>query len=106
LTEPFSATAAGVRVALRAAPRAKRERIEGIEPDGKGGVRLRVAVTAPPVDGAANEAIIRLLAKAWDVPRGSIAVTAGGSGRDKLILVSGDPAVLLPRLRAWSEELP
>lgn len=101
----FSGAADGVRVAIRAAPRAKRERIEGIEPDGKGGVRLRVAVGAPPVDGAANEAITRLLAKAWGVPRSSVTVVIGGTGRDKLLLVSGDPAVLLPRLSAWAEQL-
>ena len=101
----FSRATDGVRVAVRAAPRAKRERIEGIEPDGKGGLRLRIAVSAPPVEGAANEAIVRVAAKAWGVPRGTVGVTQGATGRDKVLLVSGDPDVLLARLLAWADGL-
>ena len=51
--------------------------------------RLKLAVTAPPVDGAANAAVIELLARALGVPKGAIAVVAGDSSRRKTVRVVG-----------------
>jgi uncharacterized protein YggU (UPF0235/DUF167 family) len=57
------------------------------------GGALRVRVAAPPVDGAANDALIRLLADALAVPRAQVRLVAGASGRRKLIEIDGlDPA--------------
>ena len=71
-------------MALRVQPRSRRNEIAG-ERAGA----LLVRVTAPPVDGKANEAARRLLAKRLGVPVGRVAVIRGESSRDKLIEVDG-----------------
>jgi uncharacterized protein len=80
-------------VAIRVVPRAKRNEIAG-ERDG----RLLVRVAAPPVDGKANAAVIKLLAKALGVPRGSVSVVRGEASRDKLVRVEGVDAEALRAL--------
>ena len=66
----------------------------------RGGV-VRVHVTAPPVEGAANRAAIALLAEWLDVPRRSVAVVQGQAARDKLMeITSDDPAALARRIAA------
>lgn len=65
-------------------PRASREKVGPVHGD-----RIKVAVTAPPVDGEANAAVIALLARALDMPRSALEVAAGASSRRKTIRVSG-----------------
>lgn len=65
-------------------PRASRARLGPIH-DG----RLKVAVTAPPVDGEANAAVIALLAKQLGVGKGAVEVIAGQSSRRKTLRVTG-----------------
>ena len=77
-------TGQGVRIALKVLPRSAREGIAGIR-DG----RLVVRVTAPPVDGAANDAVVALLAKRLELPRRAIAVVSGHTSRQKTVEVSG-----------------
>ncbi len=79
----LTAAAGGVRVNVKVVPRARRTAIEGVR-DG----RLVVRVTAPPVDGAANEAAIDALAEALDVPRRSVRVVAGATSRNKTIEIA------------------
>lgn len=82
-----------VRFAVRLVPRGGVDRIDGIV-DGA----LRVRVAAPPVGGAANEALLRLVADALDLPRSRLQLAAGASSRRKVIQVDGlDPAVLRSR---------
>jgi uncharacterized protein len=89
----------GVRLAIRAQPRASRSAVLGPIDDGRGGIALKIAVAAPPVEGAANEAIVELLAKLLGVPRRSISIRAGETGRTKLVDVLGmDEATALARL--------
>lgn len=77
-------------IAVRLQPRAKRTEIVG-ERDGA----LVVRVTAAPVEGKANEALCRLIAKRVRVARGSVAVVRGHRSRDKLVRVEGvAPAAL------------
>ncbi len=75
-------------VAVRLQPRARANEIVG-ERDG----RLLVRVTAPPVDGAANEALCRLLAKRLGVAPGRVSVVHGAGAREKLVRVKGIDAV-------------
>jgi uncharacterized protein (TIGR00251 family) len=98
---PFSAAQDGVRVAVRLAPRARRNRVEGLADEAGGGVALKVAVTAVPEAGKANEALIALLAKEWRVPKSSISVVRGTTDRHKTLLVAGAPAALLAQLETW-----
>ena len=87
----------GVAVRLRVTPRGGTDRIEGF---------LRLRVSAVAEKGRANAAVVKLLAKAWRLPRTALAITAGETGRDKVVTVAGDTAVLEARISAWLEELP
>lgn len=79
---------------VRVQSRAKRTEIVGVR-DGA----LVVRVNAPPVDGKANAAVCKLLAKRLGVPPSAIAVVRGASARDKLLSVDGiDTAQLMHRL--------
>ncbi len=69
---------------MRVMPRAPRNVVEGFR-DG----RLVVRVTAPPVDGAANEAVLALLARALDLAPRALRVVAGLTGRNKTIEIDG-----------------
>ena len=67
---------------------------------------LRAAVTAPPVDSRANDALLQLLAKEWGLPRRALTIVTGQKSRNKVVHVGGDPAVLLPRLGAFLAAMP
>jgi len=69
---------------VRVAPRASRNRVVGIQ-DGS----LKVALTAPPVDGAANEALRKLLSKTLGVSKSAVEIVRGERGRTKLLRVRG-----------------
>ncbi len=77
------------RLAVRLTPRASRDAIEGFAPEPDGTEALRVRVTAPPIEGRANAALLRLLARALGVPPSSMRVAAGARGRRKLVDVKG-----------------
>ncbi len=102
---PFTPVAGGVRVALRLQPGARGDGVEGLAELADGGRALKARVSAPPEAGKANAALIKLLAKAWRVPKGSIEIRAGKGDRSKTLLVAGDPDALLPRLEAWLDAL-
>lgn len=93
---------AGVRVALKVRPGARRSRIRGVQPaaprPGWPDWRLGVEVGAPPEDGRANEAVIALLADALDVRRHDVEIVSGQTSREKLVSVAGVPSVLGSRL--------
>ena len=72
------------RITVRLTPRAGRDAIEGWR-DGM----LRVRVAAAPVDGAANAALIRLLAKALSIAPSRVTIVSGASGRTKVVEVEG-----------------
>lgn len=74
----------GVRLALRVAPRAKREGVVGVHEGA-----LKVALRAPPVEGAANAALIKLLSKALRIPKSAVVIEAGERGRDKRLRLMG-----------------
>jgi len=65
-------------------PRSGRDEVLGLEGD-----VLRARVTAPPVEGRANEALLRLLADALGVPKSSLCVVHGQRSREKLVAVEG-----------------
>jgi len=79
-------------LSVRLQPRARRDEVVGE----RGGVVV-IRVTAPPVDGKANEALCRLIAKAAGVPPSRVSVVRGHTARDKVVRVEG---VALAALRA------
>jgi uncharacterized protein (TIGR00251 family) len=81
---PISISPSGARLCLRVQPRASRDEITGIAGDA-----IRVRLTAPPVDGAANEALLRFLADRLDVARSALTLVAGLTARTKVVVVDG-----------------
>jgi uncharacterized protein (TIGR00251 family) len=74
----------GATFAIKVHPRAKKNAITG-----EVGDALKLALTAPPVDGKANEACIEFFAKLLKVPRSSVTIAAGQTSRNKVICVAG-----------------
>jgi uncharacterized protein len=74
----------GATFAVKVHPRAKKNAITG-----EVGDALKVALTAPPVDGKANAACIEFFAKLLNVPRPSVTIASGQSSRNKVIRVAG-----------------
>lgn len=85
------------RIRVRLTPRGGADRVEGVT-DGV----LRVRVAAAPVDGAANEALERLIARELGVPRTHVRIASGAAARTKVIEVDaievGEPAKRWPGL--------
>lgn len=94
---PWQETAQGVVLRVRVTPGARRETVEGLRelPEGPA---LVVRVAAPPVDGAANEAVAAVLAKALGLRRGAVTLLSGETARVKRLLLAGDRAAILARL--------
>jgi hypothetical protein len=76
--------AGGATLRVRVSPRASRDEVAG-ERDGA----LVVRLTAPPVDGQANAALVRFLARRLGVAPSTVTVARGAKGRDKVLLVAG-----------------
>lgn len=81
---PIRESADGLTFSVRVHPRAKRTAITG-----EIGDRLKVALTAPPVDGKANDACIEFFAKLLKVPHASVSIAAGLTSRNKTVRVDG-----------------
>jgi uncharacterized protein (TIGR00251 family) len=83
----------GAALAVRVTPRASRNEITEIQSDGT----VKIRLTAPPVEGQANEALVTFLAKVLDLPASKIEIVAGATGRDKLVSVFDIDAATLQR---------
>ncbi len=82
--KPISATPDGVRIQVRVQPRASRTEVMGFHGDA-----IKIRLAAPPVDGAANRALIRLVASTLHVPRSAVTVRAGHAARRKVVDIVG-----------------
>ena len=90
----IEATRTGIRLRVHVQPRASRTELAG-----RHGDALKVRLAEPPVDGAANEALVRFLAERLGVPRSAVRLEAGAAGRAKLVTVDGlTPETALRRL--------
>jgi len=81
---PLQESTTGVTFAIKVQPRAKKTALAGTLGDA-----LKVSLTAPPVEGKANEACIEFFAKLLEVPRSSVTIAAGQTSRNKVIRVVG-----------------
>lgn len=82
-----------VRFAVRVQPRASRSEIVGVHGDA-----MKIRLSAPPVDGAANDALVELVADALGVSRRSVRIVGGESSRSKTVEVEGVTAAAVLRL--------
>ena len=74
----------GVTFAVRVVPRSSRNAVAGVQGDA-----LKVKLTAPPVEGAANTALIEFLAKQLGVRRSAVSIVSGEKSRSKTVRVEG-----------------
>lgn len=81
---PVWATGGGVRLAIYVQPRASRTECAGLHDDA-----IRIRLAAPPVDGEANDALVRFLADRLGVTRGAVRIVSGQAGRRKIVQVEG-----------------
>ena len=95
---PWSPAAKGVALVVRLTPKGGRDSIDGIDelPDGR--TILKARVRAVPAEGAANAALIRLIAKAISVPPRDVVLAAGDTARVKRLMISGDCPTLIAAL--------
>ena len=77
------------RLAVKLTPGAASDRIDGWDADAEGRPVLKVRVRARPIEGKANEALVRLLAKALGLPRSAVAIQRGGQSRTKILVIEG-----------------
>ncbi len=91
---PVRPTPHGIRISLKVIPRSPRTGVDGVR-DG----RLLLRVTAPPVDSAANDAVVAVLADLLGVSKRSVRLVSGATGRNKIVEVDGvDAAAATTRL--------
>ena len=83
-------TPAGAVLSLRIVPRASRNAIQGEHGDA-----LKIRLCAPPVDGAANAALVEFLADTFNLPRARVQLLSGATSRTKRVLLSGCPSSLV-----------
>lgn len=87
-------TPTGVTIRVYVAPRSSTNKVVGVYNSA-----LKVALTAPPVEGAANKALVEFFAKTLGVPKAAVKLVSGETSRHKVISVSGvDAQVTLKRL--------
>ena len=77
-------SAKGVTFAVKVHPRARKNAITGTVGDA-----LKLALTAPPVEGKANQAVIEFFADLFAIPRSSVTIASGETSRNKIVLIAG-----------------
>jgi uncharacterized protein len=81
---PIHESAKGITFAVKVHPRARKNVITGVVGDA-----LKLMLTAPPVEGKANHAVIEFFADLFQIPRSSVTIASGETSRNKVIRVSG-----------------
>jgi len=94
----WSAAPGGLTVTVRLTPKGGRDCLDGIQAMSDGRVVLKARVRAAPHEGAANDALIALLAKSLGVPPRSVEIASGATSRVKRVHVVGDARVLTATL--------
>lgn len=94
-------TPGGITIRVHVVPRASANKVLGVHNGA-----LKVALTAPPVEGAANKALVELMAKALGVPKSAVTIHSGETSRHKSLLVAGiDRDDILRRLLPSGDSL-
>jgi uncharacterized protein YggU (UPF0235/DUF167 family) len=97
---PWRAHGAGLVLAVRVTPRGGRDAIDGVAELANGTAVLKLRVRVAAEDGAANRAVIRLLADGLRIPARAIAIRSGETARLKQLVINGDAAEIAARLEA------
>jgi hypothetical protein len=94
----WSAASDGVTITVRLTPKGGRDSIDGVETMSDGRAVLKARVRAAPHEGAANEALVALLAKSLGVPAHNVEIASGATSRIKRVHVMGNAAMLIAKL--------
>ena len=98
---PVRETSQGVTFTVKVHPRARKNALTGVVGD-----TLKLALTAPPVEGRANQAVIEFFADFFEIPRSSVTIASGASNRNKVVRITGlGKAVVEQRLMAILKEV-
>lgn len=81
---PVTESSKGISFSIRIHPRARKNAITGVIGDA-----LKLALTAPPVEGRANQAVIEFFAELFEIPRSSVTITSGETSRNKKVRIAG-----------------
>jgi uncharacterized protein YggU (UPF0235/DUF167 family) len=92
----------GIDLYVRLTPKAALDRIDGVETTADGRSHVKARVRAVPENGAANQALERMMAKALGVPASAVSVVAGSTSRLKTLRILGEPAELAKSVEALS----
>jgi uncharacterized protein YggU (UPF0235/DUF167 family) len=103
---PWAVCADGLVVTVRLTPRGGRDQIEGVESRADGRCVLKARVRAAATEGEANDALMRLLARAVDVAPRAVSLIGGATSRLKRLHIDGDPAALAVALTRVVEAAP
>ena len=96
---PWSKTATGLRLTVWLTPRGGRDALGGLRHDPSGRAQLLARVSSPPVEGAANTALVKLVAKTLRLPKSAVTIAAGETSRTKTLEIAGDLASLEKMLK-------
>lgn len=103
---PFREEGASVLLFVRLTPKGGRDGFDGIATGADGKVVLQARVRAVPEDGAANAALVALLAKTLKIRKADIDLVSGATARQKSLRLAGDPKEILKRLAALCADSP
>jgi len=95
VAKPWSLTANGISLTVRLTPKGGRDAIDGVDVLADGRAALIARVRAIPAEGAANVALIRLIAKTMRIPPRDVVLVAGATGRLKRLMISGQGPTLV-----------
>ena len=96
--KPFRRDGDDILLAVRVTPRARKDAIGGVVDAGDGRAALAVRLAAPPVEGAANQALIAFLARSLGISRSAVSLEAGDKSRLKQLRLRGVPQETLDRI--------
>src|SRR5690242_8107301 len=81
---PITESVKGITFSIKVHPRARKNAITGFIGDA-----LKLALTAPPVDGKANQAVVEFFADLFQIPRSSVTIASGETSRNKVVRIAG-----------------
>ena len=97
-SRPWTPAADGIVVSVRLTPKGGRDSIDGVDTLADGTAVLKARVRAAPHEGAANDALCRLLAKAVGIPPRNVEIVGGATSRVKRVKIVGEPPALAAAL--------
>lgn len=98
---PYRTETDGIVLTVRLTPKADRDSVSGVVTLSDGQAVAQARVRAVPEDGAANKALIALLAKTFGRPKSAVALVSGATSRVKQLRIAGDPAALSEIVEGW-----